>query len=207
METFGVATAYHSPIEPLSCPHCGQRETVERVASLFAGGITPAMTKIGQRNFVAVGTGGVLIPRITKGVTVANLSGYLLPPQEPQGLRYRAARQIVAMAGAGLVGLVLFTVGSVPAITRKTISGTVPTLPFTVIGAIILAGVLAAAIWGIAQLISGRARRRVRDDMTRYTRALERWKRLYFCTDCQCVFAPEMEACIPHRQIRTYLYS
>jgi hypothetical protein len=207
METFGTATAYHAPIELLRCPHCGQQETVERVASLFAGGITPAMTKIGQRNFVAVGTSGVLIPRITKGVTVANLAGYLLPPQEPQGLHYRAARQIVVMVGAGLIGLVLFAVGSIPAITRNTISDTVPTLPFTVVGAIILAGVLAAVIGGIVQLVSGRARRRVRDDTARYTRAMERWNRLYFCTDCQCVFAPGMAACIPHRQIHTYLHS
>jgi hypothetical protein len=88
-----------------------------------------------------------------------------------------------------------------------TISDTVLTLPFTVIGAIILAGVLAAALWGIAQLVSGRARRHVGDVMARYTRAMERWNRLYFCAECQRVFAPGMEACIPHREIRTYLHS
>lgn len=56
METFAAATAYHSPIESLSCPHCGQREAVERVASLVAGGVTPMTSTIGRMPMV-LGTG------------------------------------------------------------------------------------------------------------------------------------------------------
>lgn len=208
METFGAATAYHSPIESLSCPHCGQRETVERVASLVAGGVTPIVSTIGRMPMV-LGTGRAygMTPRNTAGVGVSGVADYVLPPNEPEGLRYRASRQSVAMVGLGLVGLVVFAIGSVPAVTRKTIGGAIPTLPFTVIGAMLLTGALAYIIWGIAQLASGRARRQMREEMARYTHAMERWNRLYYCTDCHCVFAPGMAACIPHRQVRASLYS
>ncbi|MCA1725194.1 MAG: hypothetical protein LC748_13270, partial [Thermomicrobia bacterium] len=71
----------------------------------------------------------------------------------------------------------------------------------------ILLGALAYAVWGIAQLVSGRARRQMREGTARYTRAMERWNRLYYCTECHCVFAPGMDACIPHRQIHASLYA
>jgi hypothetical protein len=208
METFGAATAYHSPIESLSCPHCGQRETVERVASLVAGGVTPIVSTVGRMPMV-LGTGRAygMTPRNTAGVGVSGIPEYVLPPNEPEGLRYRASRHSVAMLGLGLVGLVIFAIGSVPVVTRTTIGDAIPTLPFTAIGAILLVGALAYVAWGITQLVSGRARRRVRNDMARYTRAMARWNQLYYCTDCHCVFTPGMAACIPHRQVRASLYS
>ena len=208
METFGTATAYHAPVEALSCPHCGQRETVERVASLVAGGVTPIVSTIGRMPIV-LGTGRTygMTPRNSAGVGISGVPTYALAPNEPQGLRYRVTRHIVAMAGLGFVGLVVFIIGSVPAITRKTIGDAIPALPFTVIGAIVLVCVLASAVWEIVQLVSGGARRHVQGEMARYRRAMERWNRLYYCTDCHCVFVPGMDACIPHRRIRTYLHA
>jgi hypothetical protein len=208
METFGTATAYHAPIESLSCPHCGQRETVERVASLVAGGVTPIVSTIGRMPMV-LGTGRAygMTPRNTAGVGVSGVPDYLLPPKEPEGLRYRVSRHIVAMVVLGLIGLVVFAIGSVPVVTRNTIGGAIPTVPFTAIGATLLIGALAYIAWGIAQLASGRARRQIREEMARYTRAMERWNRLYYCTDCHCVFTPGMTACIPHRQVRASLFS
>jgi hypothetical protein len=208
MEQFGAAMAYHSPIEPLGCPHCGQRETVERVASLVASGVTPITSTIGRMPIV-LGTGRTygMTPRNKAGVGVSGVPAYALPPNEPQGLRYRVTRHAAAMIGVGFVGLAVFLIGSVPSITRQTIDDAVPTFPFTVIGAIILAGALAYAVWGVARLASGRARRRVQDDIARYTRAMGRWKHLYYCTDCHCIFAPGMDTCIPHRHIHAFLSS
>ncbi|GEM_PF-4075807 len=208
MESFGSGIAYQSPIIPLICPHCGQRETVERVASLVAGGVMPIVSTIGRMPIV-LGTGRTygMTPRNSAGVGISGVPAYVLPPNEPQGMRYRVTRHIVAMGGLGLVGLVVFVIGSVSAVTRKTIGDSASARPFTAIGAIILAGALAYVVWGIAQLVSGRARRRVRDETARYTRAMERWNHLYFCTDCHCLFASGMDACIPHRHVHAYLYS
>ena len=158
---------------------------------------------------IVLGTGRTygMTPRNSAGVAISGVPAYALPPSEPQGLRYRVTRRAVMMLGIGLVGLIVFAIGSIPIVTRNTIGAAMPPLPFTIVGAILLAAVLAYAAWGIVQLATGRARRRVRDEMVRYTHAMERWNRLYFCTDCHCVFAPGMEACIPHRQIRTHLYA
>jgi hypothetical protein len=208
MESFGTGIAYRSPVEPLGCPHCGQRETVERVASLVAGGVMPIASTIGRMPIV-LGTARTygMTPRNSGGVGFGDVAKYLLPPQEPQGLRYRIGRRAIADGVPGIIGVLLFAVGAIPSITRNTIGDSLPTLPFTLIGAALLVGVLLHAGWGIAQLITGRAQRRIRADVAAYKRATERWNHLYVCTECHCVFTPDRDACIPHRQLRAYLYA
>lgn len=206
MESFGSGATYQSPIEPGACPHCGQRETVERVAALAAGGVTPLASTIGRMPIV-LGTGRVygMTPRNAAGVGISGLPVYLLPPPEPQGLRYAVARHLIAIAALALVGVVPFLIGTVPPVTRATIGDSLPTLPFTVIGAILLIAALIYAGWGIAQLATGRARRHERDAKAAHKRAMERWSRLYYCTDCHCAFAAGTGQCIPHRHIHAYL--
>jgi hypothetical protein len=206
MESFGRGTAYQSPIEPGACPHCDQRETVERVASLAAGGVTPLASTIGRMPIV-LGTGRAygMTPRNAAGVGISGLPSYLLPPSEPQGLRYSVTRHLVAIAALALIGVVPFLIGTAPPVTRTTIGDSLPTLPFTVVGAAFLVAALAYAGWGIAQLATGRSRRHEREAMAAYKRATERWNHLYYCTDCHCVFVPGAEQCIPHRHIHAYL--
>jgi hypothetical protein len=206
MESFGAGTTYRSPIEPGACPHCGQRETVERVASLAAGGVTPLASTIGRVPIV-LGTGRSygMTPRNAAGVGISGLPAYLLPPPEPHRLRYSVTRHLVALAALTLIGVVPFLIGTTPPLTRATIGDSLPTLPFTVAGAALLIAALVYAGWGIAQLATGRARRHERDAIAAHTRATERWNNLYYCTDCHCVFAADTGQCIPHRQIPAYL--
>ncbi len=208
METFGTGIAYRSPVEPLGCPHCGQRETVERVASLVAGGVTPIVSTIGRMPIV-LGTARSygMTPRNSGGIGYGDIAKYLLPPQEPQGLRYRIGRRVIADGVPCLIGLILFAIGTIPSITRNTIGGSVPTLPLTLVGVALVVGALLHAGWGVAQLSTGRAQRRVRADESAYRRAAERWNHLYVCTDCHCLFTPDQDVCIPHRQLHAYLYA
>lgn len=206
MESFGTGTAYHSSIISLICPHCGQRETVERVASLVAGGVTPLASTIGRMPIVlATARSYGMTPRNSAGVGISGVPAYLLPPQEPQGLRYRVTRHLAAIVALAAAGLVPLAIGTASAITRNTIGGSLPTLPFTVTGAILLTAALIYAVWGVVQLATSRARRCVQDETAAYKRATERWNHLHFCTDCHCVFVPGTEQCIPHRQVRSYL--
>lgn len=203
-----MGIAYRSPVEPLECPHCGQRETVERVASLVAGGMTPIVSTIGRMPIV-LGTARTygVTPRNTAGVGFGDVARYLLPPQEPSALRYRIGRRAIADSVPGLIGLALLAIGTIPSVTRNTIGDSLPTLPFAVIGAALALGALCHAGWGVIQLITGKAQRRVRADISAHQRAMERWKHLYVCTDCHCIFTPDRDSCIPHRQIHAYLYA
>jgi len=208
MESFGAAIAYRSPIEPVACPHCGQRETVERVASLVASGVTPLISTIGRVPIVlATARSYGMTPRNSAGTGISGIPAYLLPPPEPQGLRYHVTRHTAAIAALFVVSLVPLAIGTVPPMTRNTIGDSLPTLPFTVIGAILLTAALIYAVWGVAQLVTGRAQRHVREAVVAHKRATVRWSHLYYCTDCHCVFAAGTERCIPHRQIASHLYS
>lgn len=208
METFGRGIAYRSPIEPGACPQCGQRETVVRVASLVAGGVTPLTSTIGRVPIVlATARTYGMTPRNTGGTGVSGIPSYLLPPAEPQGLRDHVTRHLARIAALAVVGVVPLAIGTVPPFTRTSIGDSLPTLPFALIGAVLLVAALAYVIWGIAQLATGRARRRVREAIVARTRAMERWNHLYYCTDCRCVFAAGTERCIPHRQIHASLYA
>ena len=208
MESFGSGTAYRSPIEPGACPHCGQRETVERVASLVAGGVTPLTSTIGRMPIVlATARSYGMTPRNSGGTGISGIPAYQLPPPEPQGLRYHVTRHIAAIATLLVVGLVPLVIGTIQPMTRVTIGGTLPTAPFAVIGTLLLAAALVYAAWSIAQVVTGRAERHVREAAASHKRATERWSRLYCCTDCHCVFAAGTEQCIPHRQVHSSLYA
>lgn len=183
----------------LSCPHCGQLDSVRKVSAIVSSG-TSSGSYTGYGDGIGYSSGGVMImdELITlTGSSQTQLSSLLSPPIEPCEPNFELV--LVCSALLGLFGFFVTMLG-LGDISNNTPDAT---------GALIL-GLICLSI---AVLVAVKYFHKSRDEKIRvarempvWERAVSKWQHLYYCYRCDGVFLPSLNYIVPTQYMMNFLY-
>ena len=184
----------------ISCPQCGQIDSVRKVSSIVNAGTSSSMYSgygdgIGYSAHETV----VMDEFITiKGVSQTHLSKLLSPPIKPHTIYLDDLTFFMIIAGA--IGLITVPFGLSNIFTSQFVTGTI----------LLLFGLtcLGITVWIAVRYSEPNKNKKIRFDnnLLVWEKAINRWQLLYYCYRCDGVYVSNLNFIVPTQYMMDFLY-
>jgi hypothetical protein len=163
--------------DQLKCPKCRQIDMVQKVSTLYDGGISKAQYQARE------------------AVIQTAISKKLAPPSKPTPPSNDDWRLAFFVGAIGLFALFVIT----PAIVNPNERSQGLMVSLGIVGFAVLLVILAVTT-------TGKAKRQFESDISKWYRAMKIWNELYYCARDDVVFIPGESHVIPAYQMTSFLW-